>query len=307
VKKVASRIAFVLLTIFACRSTALAAVDLTNAVAKVEALGGIVRAIASSSNALEVDLQFSGVALKDNHLEVLTSFPHISVLRLKNTGLTDAGLSHVAKVTTLQRLDLSGTAITDAGLKQLTHLPQLASLNLFGTVITDEGLLALKTLPALTHLFVGQTKVSAEGIARLQVARPGLRITPDPAADREHARVVEQTAAAALARAEEALPRVKQESAEILARGEQASKDSEAAKKRADEAPSNSASRKESDAKAQAAEEASKQSTKAKERLKAAESAVTTARQQLEEARREAEKLSATGFLAPRRADPAVP
>ena len=44
----------------------------------------------------------------------------VTVVRLRETRITDAGLVHLGKITTLKRLHLEKTAVTDAGLQ---HLP----------------------------------------------------------------------------------------------------------------------------------------------------------------------------------------
>jgi hypothetical protein len=262
----------------------------TDAVSRIEALGGTVRLLTSASNTFEVDFQFSGAALKDEHLPGLLSIEHIAVLRLKNSGITDACLSHVAKLTKLKRLDLSGTAITDTGLKHLTTLKELETLNLFGTAVTDTGLDAVKDCPSLKQLFVWKTKVSADGIARLQKARPTLRVIPDPAADREHARIIAETAAAALVHAQEALPLVKKESEEMTSKAGRLKKEFEELKQRSDQNTTDIPLRKEVEAKQKILEEASKKADKARDAIKSAELAITSARQQSEDAQRDLAK-----------------
>lgn len=265
-----------------------------DAVSKIETLGGVVRQMANDSNAIEVDFQFSGAALKDEHLQVLQSIKPIALLRLKNTGITDAALISVGKLTGLKRLDLSGTAITDAGLKHLADLQELESLNLFSTAVTDTGLDAVRGWPALKQLLVWRTKVSADGIARLQMARPALEVIPDPAADHEHARIIAETASATLIHAQETLPLIRKESEEVIAQAERNKKEFEEAEKRAAQNVANAELRKQANTKRQAAKEAAQKAVKAKDAIRNAELAVTTARQQAEEAQRDLARLSAS-------------
>jgi hypothetical protein len=262
-----------------------------DAISQIETLGGTVRWLANGSNIIEVDFQFSGTAFKDEHLPVLASLQNLTMLRLKNTAITDAGLSHVAKVTTLKRLDLSGTAVTDAGLKHLADLKKMETLNLFETTISDAGLLTIQEFPSLKQLFVWQTKVSAAGIAQLQKAKPGLRVVPDPAADREHARIILDTALAALTRAQETVEPTKQQAAQVNAEAELKKKEFEESQKRAEKSSEGSALRKQADAQKQVSEEAEKKAAKSKDAVATAEQAVISARQQVEEARRDLAKL----------------
>ena len=300
--QLALAIIFTALFFLANTSPALAAAP-PDAIAKIEALGGAVRWLSTASNAMEADFQFTGSALKDESLSALAPLSQLTVLRLKNTGVTDAGLVHLAALTNLQRLDLSGTAITDAGLKHLVPLKKLAVLNLFRTGITDAGLTALQELPALQQVFLGETKVSPDGIARSQKARPGLRVIPDPAADREHARLVVETTTAAVRHAEEALPPARKKAEETATKAEQVKKEFEEARKRTEQIPPDSAARKEADKKITAAQEASEKAAeraaKAKDGVASAELGIVSARQQAEEARRDLAKLSATPSTNP--------
>ena len=71
-------------------------------------------------------------------------------LHLSVTRITDAGLVHLAGLTSLELLDLSRTRVTDAGLVHLAGLTNLKVVDLSGTRITDEGVSALmRTRPNL--------------------------------------------------------------------------------------------------------------------------------------------------------------
>ena len=60
---------------------------------------------------------------------------------------------------TLHVLRLMNTGITDATVLRLGALDQLESLNLFGTPVTSASLPAISKLPRLAHLYVGQTSI----------------------------------------------------------------------------------------------------------------------------------------------------
>jgi Leucine Rich repeat len=103
----------------------------------------------------------------------------IGGLYLDNTGITDAGLRSLSKITMLRHLVIRnyrrrpGTpelppTITDAGLIHLKGLDHLWSLDLSGLPITDAGLKAIDDLPELMSLYLGRTKVQGLGLARMK-------------------------------------------------------------------------------------------------------------------------------------------
>jgi len=66
------------------------------------------------------------------------------VLHLSETGITDAGLAHLAGLKRLRRLTLEKTNVTNDGLKHLAALEQLARLDVKYTQVTEGGLQHLK-------------------------------------------------------------------------------------------------------------------------------------------------------------------
>lgn len=97
-------------------------------------------------------------------------------LKLGDTQISDAALTHIAKLKNLQKLHLEETKVTDAGLKQLKALTNLEYLNLYGTAVTDAGLADLAGLKNLRTVYLWQTKVTERGIATLKKAMPNLEI-----------------------------------------------------------------------------------------------------------------------------------
>ena len=72
----------------------------------------------------------------------------VTMLALRSTKITDAGLKDIAKLQELIGLWLNGTDITGAGLMDTAKLQKLIHLNLDGTKITDENAAELgKALP----------------------------------------------------------------------------------------------------------------------------------------------------------------
>ena len=103
----------------------------------------------------------------------------VTMLALRSTKITDAGLKEIAKLQKLELLNLNSTQITDAGLKEIAKLQKLELLNLNDTNITDAGLKAVAKLQKLIELSLGNTKNTAAGVAELKKALPKCRIYSD--------------------------------------------------------------------------------------------------------------------------------
>ncbi len=103
------------------------------------------------------------------------SFP-IRHLVLSRTQVSDEGLLHLKKLTSLSGLYISGTQITDAGLVHLKELNKLEELDLSDTQVTDDGLIHLKELTNLAVLTLSGTQVTDDGVEKLQQALPDCEI-----------------------------------------------------------------------------------------------------------------------------------
>lgn len=172
-------------------------------VALVESHGGTVRLVHRDDAGLDVDL--GGSAVTDDDLAELALLKNLRVLRLKECRIGDAGLAHVARITTLERLSLDGTDVTDAGMPQLATLTGLEFLNLYGTAIGDDGLADVARLPALKTVVVTATRVTPRGVSALRDSKPALQVIPDPFRQRERNAAALQVATAAVAEAEREL------------------------------------------------------------------------------------------------------
>jgi Leucine-rich repeat (LRR) protein len=136
-----------------------------------------------------IGISIHGKPLSDEALARLAKNygDHLSALELTNTGITDAGLRHLAGLTHLTDLSLrnidrrlarpgaapSPNTITDAGLVHLKGLTTLRTLNFGGLPVTDAGLDAVKDLPNLEQLYLDRTEVIGSGLGRLK-SLPGL-------------------------------------------------------------------------------------------------------------------------------------
>lgn len=86
----------------------------------------------------------------------------------KGTHITDAGLEHLQKLTSLQSLCLESTLVTSAGLKHLQGLTNLGDLDLGDTAVGDAGLVHLKGLTKLQDLNLYNTDVTDAGLEHLK-------------------------------------------------------------------------------------------------------------------------------------------
>jgi WD40 repeat protein/serine/threonine protein kinase/Leucine-rich repeat (LRR) protein len=82
----------------------------------------------------------------------LASGIQVRSVDLSGTAITDAGLTHLARVTSLEELGLSSTFVTDAGLIHLREMKNLKRLSLDGIKITGDGVKYLAELSSLEYL-----------------------------------------------------------------------------------------------------------------------------------------------------------
>ncbi|MGB7346555.1 MAG: DUF1570 domain-containing protein [Pirellulaceae bacterium] len=89
----------------------------------------------------------------------------------------DAGLGEwLAGATALRELDLSHTPMDDAVLKSVVSATNLEVLWMTGTKISDRSIDVIAAMPKLQMVNVQQSEISPAGVARLQAARPNLKI-----------------------------------------------------------------------------------------------------------------------------------
>ena len=212
------------------------AANAAEAINRIEELGGSVRKAALEGDDLEVDLRSSTAA--DEHLQYLLALKNVTVVRLRECRIGDAGLVRLGKIAGLKKLHLEKTQITDAGLKHLASLKQLELLNLFGCDISDSGLTHLHALPKLTSLFVAETKVTEPGVAELRKGVPKLVVVPDRALEREQAEAAWQTAKKALAAMEVRFQEAKKDAETLAPRVAELKKKLDEATKKVNEAKS---------------------------------------------------------------------
>jgi hypothetical protein len=168
-------------------------------VVEIKSLNGAARSKYGFGQALRLEfgsldnVQFLGPQLSDDKLKVLKRVPHLRILTLTNTQVTDEGLAELKEFADLNclyiaNIDLTklvGPAaahrnslprITGKGLASLKDLPNLQVVQLIGTSTTDQDLRHLSALTKLVFVDLKDTKVTNAGVAELSKALPNCRV-----------------------------------------------------------------------------------------------------------------------------------
>jgi Leucine-rich repeat (LRR) protein len=151
----------------------------------------------------------NNAALSDDEIELLERFPHLQDLNLSGCHFRVAGLTRIARLTSLRDLALGGirppdddvagfdfgqlkaltqleglalgdTSVSDLDLAQLKELRQLTNLFLYDSNVTDSGLEELKGLIHLKFLAVDNPNVTPEGEKRIRAALPNCSFGHSP-------------------------------------------------------------------------------------------------------------------------------
>lgn len=121
------------------------------AVASVSKLGGKVEFDTQLPDKPVIKVYLHGTGVTDADLALVVKLTHLQNLFLGKTKISDAGLEHLKGASHLKTLSLNGTAVTDVGLKHLADLKELKTLNLQETKVTAAGVDELRrTLPQVT-------------------------------------------------------------------------------------------------------------------------------------------------------------
>jgi hypothetical protein len=100
------------------------------------------------------------------HLANLTSLKKLELLRVPE--LTDASLAHIAGLTNLEEINLSGTSITGSGLVHLAGLGKLKTLSIPNSALDDNALSSIGRLTGLRKLYIGGRGTYTDtGVAKL--------------------------------------------------------------------------------------------------------------------------------------------
>ena len=90
--------------------------------------------------------------------------------------ITDAGVAHLKRLIRLEHLDLFGHDLSDASVELLSAMTELQTLAMSGHGLTDVGLEGLARLPKLREVRLFETAVTTNGVAKLKARLPKLQI-----------------------------------------------------------------------------------------------------------------------------------
>src|SRR5688572_7918047 len=107
--------------------------------------------------------------ISDNALGVLAQLPALRSLQIhRGPRIGDEGLRYLSGCIGLRELYLKETAISDRGLSAIHKLPQVWSLLLDDTAVTDKGCARLAEMSQLSLLGLNRTRVMGHGLAKLR-------------------------------------------------------------------------------------------------------------------------------------------
>lgn len=126
-------------------------------------------------------LTFTAVSLRGNlddaafkKLESVT--PQFVTVDLSATKITDQAVAQLGSSKNLRLIRLAETGVTDASIDTLLKLPTLESINLYGTKVTDAGVSRLSAMTNLKRLYLWKTAVTPDTIKTLQEKLPKCEI-----------------------------------------------------------------------------------------------------------------------------------
>jgi hypothetical protein len=97
----------------------------------------------------------------------LAPLPELSHLRIRGSGVDDAGIGQIVKLKSLLVLNLPRGTFTDASLAQLAELPELVQLRFHSPAVTDAGIAQLAGFPSLLRLHLIDVSLTDAGLAAL--------------------------------------------------------------------------------------------------------------------------------------------
>jgi uncharacterized membrane protein len=101
---------------------------------------------------------------------------HLVTVDLSATKITDQSVALLAAANHLRVIRLAETGVTDAAIETLLKLESLESINLYGTKVTDAGVTKLAAMTHLKRLYLWQTAVTPEAVKTLREKLPGCEI-----------------------------------------------------------------------------------------------------------------------------------
>ena len=112
-------------------------------------------------------LDLTGTTVGDEAMTYLPRIKGLQVVMLKDTQVTDAGMSHLEQVAELVQL-ICNQSIGDEGLASLATADKLNFLDLENSRVTDDGLAHLVAMKSLQRLNLDETGITDKGLEHVQ-------------------------------------------------------------------------------------------------------------------------------------------
>jgi hypothetical protein len=137
------------------------------AAAAIQKLGGTAEIEEGPPGRAIVTVDLHGTGVSDADLVVLERLSELRKVDLRLTKIGDDGVTHLKTLRRLRFVNLFRTAVGDAGLRYLADNKDLETLLIGGTRVTDEGLVVVKGFSHLKKLSLFETAVSDAGMKQL--------------------------------------------------------------------------------------------------------------------------------------------
>lgn len=124
-----------------------------------------------------IAMKFPPAPFTNEQFQELSPYLEVfSKVSLISSGIDDAGLYYISKMTNLRELYLQKTNIDGSGLIYLINLPNLEKLNLSFTKIDDRAAIDLLKAPKLQEVYLYRTNTSKQVVDALSKNKPSLRL-----------------------------------------------------------------------------------------------------------------------------------
>lgn len=131
----------------------------------------------NEGNYFTLAMKFPPAPFTNDQFRELNPYSEVfSKVSLTSSGIDDAGLYYLSKMTNLKELYLQKTKLNGSGLIYLQKLPNLEILNLSFTQVDDKAALDLLKFPSLKKVFLYRTNTSKEVVEALSKYKPEVQI-----------------------------------------------------------------------------------------------------------------------------------
>ncbi len=124
-----------------------------------------------------IAMKFPPAPFTNEQFQELSPYSEVfSKVSLISSGIDDAGLYYISKMSNLRELYLQKTNIDGSGLIYLINLPNLEKLNLSFTKIDDRAAIDLLKAPKLQEVYLYRTNTTKQVVDALSKNKPTLRL-----------------------------------------------------------------------------------------------------------------------------------